>query len=316
MIIVKTVKELKKAVNEDKQTAVRLSFTDEIKNDDILNDNEMQELAIFIGTNPPLEILVISDNDIQMLGVTYIAEAMLHNTNLKQLSLARNNIDNYVGVPSSLAFEAIAKMLRENKSLEILNLNLNDLSGDKNYSIAMALAYNNTLNSIGLNCCSIDDYHLWHLKNSLAVNGVLKLLDISDNEITKGQHIADIIRQNKLLKVMRISGNSPIQNVDSIISAIKTTDNLVELGIVWCGLAIEDVALISRLVKVNSKSSNNEQFEILNTILSRSAKANGVSNWSDEATAYVQGFANKFAIQQARTACRFAAESQIQDIHR
>lgn len=152
-------------------TEVKLCLPDAIKNDPILRKVQIDLLADFLKTNPPLISLDLSNskldlengiaiaealttnnalrelninNNIDTIGGTAIGQALKHNTSLRKLSIKRNNLGAEGGT-------AIGEALSSNSSLKVLNISYNKLGVAGGTAIGLALADNVALSDLNIN---------------------------------------------------------------------------------------------------------------------------------------------------------------------
>lgn len=110
---------------------------------------------------------------------TLVAKSLTINKGLEHLQLCGNNLQ-------SGAVKSLGEMLLKNRTLKVLNLEMNDLtsngkdnSGIK--SLAEALRHNVVLTSLTLNSCGLDSHCSAMLADAMEDNHTLVLLDIEGN---------------------------------------------------------------------------------------------------------------------------------------
>ena len=121
------------------------------------------------------KIITLNKNSISDAGAVAIAQALHHNSTLKQLYLSFNSI-------SDVGAEAIAQALHHNSTLKQLYLSFNSISDVGAEAIAQALHHNSTLEQLCLSHNSISDTGAVAIAQALHHNSALKRLYLNAND--------------------------------------------------------------------------------------------------------------------------------------
>ena len=192
-----------------------------------------------------LKILDIADNNIGDKGIAHIANALLTNTLLKQLSVQNCDI-------SGLGAESLARALAVNCSLEELDISHNNIGDNGIAHIATILQSNTTLESLFINRCGMSSLGTESIARALAVNRSLKELVINSENIGDDgvAHIAQLLRtNNSTLEILCIGKDQhpELSKFDddtnhgltdtavlSLATCLATNTSLKHLIIRWC----------------------------------------------------------------------------------
>ena len=120
-------------------------------------------------------VLGFSDMSISDAESDNLAQALHHNSTLKELYLSKSNISDGGAV-------ALAQALHHNSTLEELNLSNNNISDAGAESLAQALHHNSTLQRLNLYNNNISDAGAESLAQVLHHNSTLKWLNLSGND--------------------------------------------------------------------------------------------------------------------------------------
>ena len=141
-----------------------------------------------------------NDNAIGDDGAVALAEALHHNSTLKELYLSTNSIGDDGAV-------ALAKALHHNSTLKILYLSYNGISDDGAVALAKALHHNSTLDGLILSDNSISDDGAEALAKALCHNSTLETLRLYGNDGTgkKGTHqLIESLALNKSIRYLSL----------------------------------------------------------------------------------------------------------------
>ena len=186
-----------------------------------LNDNQITEeagepLASVILCNPGIEELHLRNNNIAG-GLIIVAKALQHVTLLKSIDVSNNNIPKEVSNELTLVIES-------NKHLEKI------------------LLHNNNLKSSAIT-----------ILQSLNTISILKLLDLSNNQITKeaGEALASVILHNTGLEELYLSDNNLGEGLSNIMKALQHVTSLRVLGLGDNNITKEVSGDLAHVIKSN-----------------------------------------------------------------
>ena len=211
-----------------------------------LNDNNMtgevsEELANVIKNNWSLAKLYLSDNDIKssatvifkilkentmlrelhfnnnfMTGevVEGLASVIKNNSNLKQLSIADNDLKSSASV--------ILQALKENSKLTGLNLNNNNMTGQVAEDLANVIKNNTDLETLALSYNDLRSSAIIILQ-ALKENSKIKFLHLDNNNMggQVAKDLANVIRNNPGLVELFISGNDFESSASVILKELE-----------------------------------------------------------------------------------------------
>ncbi|XP_059150572.1 leucine-rich repeat-containing protein 74B-like [Physella acuta] len=178
-------------------------------------------------------------------GIKPLALALRHNTLTENLDLTGNNIDG-IGV------FYLAKMLEENQTLISLNLSNNCIGSLE--ALSNMLEINTTLKLLSVSGNHLGDSATFCLINSLKNNMSLLCLDLSYNgfSLMGGVHLGKALGINDGLLEINLSWNSlRNQGALAIANALKMNRTLEVLDLSWNGLALDGAIAIQRALQVN-----------------------------------------------------------------
>ena len=170
-----------------------------------ISDAGATSLAQALHHNSTLKELQLSSNNISDAGATDLAQALHHNSTLKVLHLSRNNIS-YAGAT------ALAQALHHNSALKELHLSCNNISDAGATALAQALHHNSALKELDLSHNNISDVGATALAQALHHNSTLKMLDMSHNNISDAgaTALAQALHHNSTLEKLLLLDNDGI----------------------------------------------------------------------------------------------------------
>ena len=147
--------------------------------------------------------LVLSENSITDRGATTLAEMLKENRTLQHMNVSNNSIG--VG-----GVTALAEMLKENRTLQHMNVSSNSIGDGGATALVEMLKENRTLQQLDVSNNSIGDGGATALAEMLKENRTLQQLYISDNSIGDGgaTALAEILKVNGTLKQVDVRFNS------------------------------------------------------------------------------------------------------------
>ena len=160
-------------------------------------------LAQALHHNSTLKELNLSHNNLSDAGATALAQALHHNSTLKELNLSHNNISDAGAI-------ALAQALHHNSTLKELNLSHNNLSDAGATALAQALHHNSTLKELNLSHNNLSDAGATALAQALHHNSTLKELNLSHNNLSDAgaTALAQALHHNSTLKELNLSHNN------------------------------------------------------------------------------------------------------------
>ena len=163
--------------------------------------------------NRSLQVLDLSSNPISA-GVVHIAESLKCNHSLLKLNLSDCDISEKGG-------KAIGDALMVNRSLQVLDLYNNPISAGVVH-IAESLKQNDSLQEINLSNCGISEEGCMAIGDALMANRSLQVLDLRNNAISVGVvHIAESLKHNHSLLEVRFGGHGlSVDNVKTLCDAL------------------------------------------------------------------------------------------------
>ena len=131
-----------------------------------------------------------------------LAEALKENTTLQMLNLKWNGI-------GAAGAQWIAEALKENKTVQTLNLGSHEIGAEGARAIAAALEENRTLKELNLRWTQIGDAGAGAIADALLKNQSLQTLSLEGNGIgdAGAQWIAAALAKNTTLQMLNLKGN-------------------------------------------------------------------------------------------------------------
>ena len=180
-------------------------------------------IAIHHNLTEIKETLELYFNNISDAGATTLAQALHHNSTVKELHLSHNNI-------SDVGATALAQALHHNSTLKSLNLCNNSISDAGATALAQALHHNSTLNTLDLSQNNISDAGATALAQALHHNSTLKGLDLSSNNISGAgaTDLAQALHHNSTLKKLDLDGIDGIgeEGIRQLVQALTVNTSV------------------------------------------------------------------------------------------
>ena len=147
--------------------------------------------------------LVLSRNNITDRGAATLAEMLKENRTLQQLNIS----DNSIGGEGATA---LAETLKENRTLRQLEVTNNSIGDEGATTLAEMLKENKTLQQLNISGNSIGSEGATALAEMLKENRTLQQLDVSHNSIGSGggTALAEMLKENRTLQQLDVSFNS------------------------------------------------------------------------------------------------------------
>ena len=149
----------------------------------------------------------------------------------------------------------LSECLKEDDTLQELNLPYIRITSEGAKSIAEAIKVNTTLNILNIKGNRITDDGVAAISDSLKSNNSLQELNMHDNNITSegAKKIAEAIKVNTTLKILNINGNTISDDgVAAISDSLKSNNSLQELHVSDNDITSERVKKIAEAIKVNT----------------------------------------------------------------
>ena len=186
--------------------------------DNIISDTGMVYIAKGLEKNSALKCLKI--NGINEVDAKALASAIATNTSLPLDELELHGYD----MITEDSKQAFIDMLQQNTSIKALSLSSTGISVP---FLAEALQNNSTLGRLELCKCELTLGMVKDVSRMLAVNCLLRILDISENPIGDDgvTYLAEALKQNKTLQKLDIS-DCGITDAAPLAEALKQNKTL------------------------------------------------------------------------------------------
>lgn len=175
-------------------------------------------IANGLKTNASLISLDLTGNDLMAGGGHALGKAIQQNTTLKDLNLRWNRI----GCGGDRGIESMAASLHTNRSLQKLDMSINELYSEGAIEFGTALKNNRSLTFLNLE------------RNEIGAEGAIA--------------ISEALKQNNSLKRIILSGNPLIgdQGAVAIGQGLAVNRTLEELELVACGIGVNGAKAIGQ----------------------------------------------------------------------
>lgn len=195
-----------------------------------LGINDIVEIVDALKENSTLATLDLSDNMIMEKGCIALSNMLRVNSTLKSLTLL-HYIPPFGSIKVIGAIE-IARALKMNCTLEILNLKCNGIGDEGVIELAHALEVNSTLRKLDLGCNQISDKGVIELAYTLKVNNTLQCLNLDFNDFSYGViELANALKINNSLRELYLS-NTQIKNdyVIKVVDILQDNYSLLKIN--------------------------------------------------------------------------------------
>ncbi|KAL6595933.1 RNI-like protein [Neocallimastix sp. 'constans'] len=177
-----------------------------------LNSVAVIALATVLRNNTTLTYIDFSDNfqnthnltqSVQNALMLHIANMIKYNSYLYDLRMQKMCITDWAMV------DFLEKTIKINTELRVLDLSSNKLTRDGCVALCSALHYHQSLKSLRLSHCTVQDEGADAVKELLLANEVIEGVFLDYNKITRIgiKSIADALKVNKNLKIILLWGN-------------------------------------------------------------------------------------------------------------
>jgi len=180
----------------------------------ILDWLTMREISNFITKHKNLEILDLSNNDIDIKGIISLSIALSNSPSLQELDLS-HSLPNFASIPIALA-------LKSNHALKRINLSHNNIKESK--SLAYMIANNESLQFLNISHNHLGARGIKHIISALSLNHSLKEIQWENNQIK--DHELPILQETLQQEAIRrplTRENLFSQLQDNIILTKKTS---------------------------------------------------------------------------------------------
>ncbi|XP_074657398.1 uncharacterized protein LOC141910602 [Tubulanus polymorphus] len=149
---------------------------------------------------------------------------------------------------------AIAKVLKDNITLEKIDLQGNWMEADGGRYIAKMMEDNYYITELVLADNKLGTEGAYHISRMLTVNTTLRKIDLSENglEDRDSEYFAEVLDDNKVLSYLRLSGNAfGIRSGHVLGQAIAGNDTLEHLDLSWNEIRRSGAIAIAQGLKEN-----------------------------------------------------------------
>ena len=205
------------------------------------------ELSVAIRANNSLEKLWLGGNHLRSSTVM-IVNALMQVTTLKELNLNNNRNRSEELAP------ALTSIISDNKSMQSLSLNDNNLNDDGVIKIAQSLCKHTKLKMINLRSNNITEKAAEALASIISSNTGLEQLYLGNNIIHLGViKLAKALKKLSSLKVLDLGNNHiPEEAGDELAAAIRANSSLEKLWLFGNHLGSSTVMIVNALKQVTT----------------------------------------------------------------
>eukprot|EP01095_Lingulamoeba_sp_RSL-Kostka_P006826 TRINITY_DN2158_c0_g2_i1.p1 TRINITY_DN2158_c0_g2~~TRINITY_DN2158_c0_g2_i1.p1 ORF type:complete len:969 (+),score=438.61 TRINITY_DN2158_c0_g2_i1:88-2994(+) len=156
-----------------------------------INDEGICLLAEQLPTLTKLSVLNLSNNNIGDAGASALADALAkESVNIPTIQLSNNNIGDE-------GADAFAKLLESDKNISTLCLHHNNIGDDGAFALSQTLADNTTLNTVNLSHNNLGSKGALAIRDLLKQNKDIITFDISNNpNLISGNDLSDFLNVN------------------------------------------------------------------------------------------------------------------------
>ena len=160
--------------------------------------------------------LDISYNNISDDGAVAISKCLKNNNTLQELNMLHNEVC-YNGIIN------IGKALEMNRKLQVFNISANNISDDGAIAISEYLKYSNSLKELNMSHNKVSDNGIINIGKALQMNATLQTLDISHNNLSDNGVLtfSDYLKEENTLHQLRISWNDIDLDLNSNVTSLN-----------------------------------------------------------------------------------------------
>ena len=197
-----------------------------------------------LKTITTLKVLHLNNIQINQEASKALASIILHNTGLEELKLSNNNLDE--------GMLEVVESLRHITALRSSDLCNNNISESFSGELALAIKVNERLEQLQLYNNNLKSSAVVILK-SLNTISTLKVLDISDNQITKEarEALTTAILHNKGLEELYLSNSNLGEGALQVVNALQQITSLKVLDLGNCNLPKEICGELAHVIDCN-----------------------------------------------------------------
>ena len=228
---------------------------------DVIKKNELLEYVFLSNNNlqsstvallkafkqiKGLKGLSLHNNDMGTVAAEFLANIIKNNKTIEILGLNGNNLQSSISM--------VLQALQENSCLRILNLNNNNITGDNVASdIAAAIKSNFCLEQLGLGNNDLKSSAIL-IFQALSEIKTLKILDLQDNNLTDdvAEILAEVITENASLSGLNLAHNNFQSSAIVILNALKGTSKLKALDLSYNNMTGKIADDLSEVIKCNT----------------------------------------------------------------
>ena len=191
--------------------------------------------------------LILFRNAIATEGATALAEMLKENRTLQQLDVSGNSI-------GQGGATALAEMLKENRTLQQLDVSGNSIGQGGATALAEMLKENRTLQQLDVSGNSIGQGGATALAEMLKENGTLQQLDVSGNSIGQGgaTALAEMLKENGTLQQLDVSNNSIGQGgATALAEMLKENGTLQQLNVSFNSIGQGGATALAEMLEEN-----------------------------------------------------------------
>ncbi|XP_065917950.1 protein NLRC5-like [Dysidea avara] len=236
-----------------------------------INSEEVDEFASCLLCCTKLQKLILSECNLQTVGVTSIANSLLNTKHLTVFNISNNTVSDEVS-------EKIAAVLSHNPQLQELHIAKNNFTDKGAIEIFISLHSTSTLTVLNISnnsitfeatdslvkvlskSCNLKELYI--AGNRFETTGAIKIalslqkitsltkLNISNNGITEeaADHIATVLTYNTMLQELQLARNSfGTTGALKILSSLKDTSSLTKLNISYNNITDDAAEMILNL---------------------------------------------------------------------
>ena len=194
-----------------------------------------------------ISTLYITDGNITEKGAITLVKVLKENRTLQQLNVSRNSI-------GKGGATALAEMLKDNRTLEQLDVFGNSIGGGGATALVEMLKENRTLQQLNVGWNSIGKGGATALAEMLKENRTLQQLNVSKNSIGVGgaTALAEILKENRTLQQLNVSWNSiGVEGATALAEMLKENRTIQQLDASYNSIGEGGAIALAEMLKEN-----------------------------------------------------------------